>query len=353
MTAHTSIRTVVRRRILALTGVLIVAALTVSCSAGAARTLPTPAAPTPRPTVAADGFATSGYRVHTDARDHYGRWELKDIDAVIPLDDSNPNTLVDDDGALIVHWPGYDDPVYHPVGFLNYTMNAIHAHDLTGDAEYLRRAIATATALRDGGTTVDGALWFAYPFEFAPHGEPALTMQAPWWSGMAQGQALSAFSRLYARTGDAMWRTAAEAVFATFTAVPASGGPWFVDTSDGHLWFEEYAGEVAPLHVVNGHIYALLGLADYDGMTADPVAQTLFDGGATTILETFGTWRVPDGISYYCASQYCADSAWQPPSYHRGVSAQLVTLAELTGDDRFRSDAELLDQDYARSGATG
>lgn len=286
--------------------------------------------------------------------DYYSRWEIADIDEVVPLDNSNASKLINADGELIVNWPGYDERVYHPVAYASYALDAIHAFDLTGDEEYLRRALGTAHALYAGATSLDEDLWFEYPFDYAPREDPARTLPAPWWSAMAQGQAMSLFVRLYERTGDEQWKAAAERTFGTFTALRKAEGPWIVDIDDaGLLWLEEYAGSNEPLHVINGHIYAMFGLVDYYVMTEDEVALRLFRGGAETLVRSFDDWRVPDGLSYYCEAEFCTDGAWQPGSYHRGVADQLSTLAAITGDVQFSDMASLLLQDYAASGSTG
>ena len=299
-------------------------------------------------------YEAGRYSVSKPDVDYYSRWVIADIDKVVPLDDSNASKLINADGELIVNWPGYDEPVYHPVAYASYALDAIHAFDLTGDEEYLRRALGTAHALYAGATSVDENLWFEYPFDYAPREDPARTLPAPWWSAMAQGQAMSVFVRLYERTGDEQWKAAAERTFGTFTALRKAEGPWIVDIDDaGLLWLEEYAGRNEPLHVINGHIYAMFGLVDYYEMTKDELALRLFRGGAETLVRSFDHWRVPDGLSYYCAAEFCTDGAWQPGSYHRGVAHQLSTLAAITGDVQFSQMAALLLQDYAASGSTG
>lgn len=85
-----------------------------------------------------------------------------------------------------------------------------------------------------------------------------MTLTAPWYSGMAQGQALSLVSRLWSVTGDTRWRDAATSIVATYRADGPGDGPWFAHVIAGDLWFEEYPdarGTVAPTQVVNGHVY--------------------------------------------------------------------------------------------------
>lgn len=295
-------------------------------------------------------YAVSGYIPRAAEIDPYERWSVQDVATVFPLEGSDFE--LDADRVLIVKRPEAEGRTFHPVAYLIYVLNALNAYGLTGEEEYLRRALATGEAVLEAGVRRDGALWFEYPFTFEFKGDPAETLTPPWRSGMAQGQALSAFSRLYALTHDEKWLRGAEEVFPSLTSGPASQKSAARVDDDGHLWFEEYLG-IEPKHVVNGHIYALYGLADYYLLTGDPRASDLFDAGATTIRETFDDWRVVGGLSYYCAARYCKDAEFHPAAYHRGVTAQLVTLASMTRDERFQSQAELLAADYRASGATG
>jgi hypothetical protein len=274
-------------------------------------------------------------------------------ETVISLTDLN--RPVDDTGVLQTAWDGHDDPVYHPVNLAQYALYMIESYRTTGEQEYLDRAVANGTELLAGADDHDGALWFPYGFDYTLHGDPAMTLTAPWHSGMAQGQALSLFVRLHQETGEDRWQDAAHATFETFTARQGeTEGPWFAHVLDGHLWFEEYVDEaVPPTQVVNGHIYAMFGLYDYATHTGHEHAGQLFDGGAATVTGTFDQYRLPDGISYYCADQYCHDTDWQPPSYHRGVANQFDSLALMTGDGAFVEMARTFRADYAASGATG
>ena len=66
-------------------------------------------------------------------------------------------------------------------------------------------------------------------------------MPAPWYSAMAQGEALSLFSRLWAVTKEPAWRQAAEQTLTSLSLGPAAGQPWCSHVDEaGHLWLDEY-----------------------------------------------------------------------------------------------------------------
>ena len=83
----------------------------------------------------------------------------------------------------------------HPVAQAQYGLANLSSYALTNNATFLNRAIAQANRLLSLKVASRGAWFFPYPFNFALHGIAADTMVAPWYSGMAQGQALSLFVR--------------------------------------------------------------------------------------------------------------------------------------------------------------
>lgn len=309
-----------------------------------------------------DSWATSGYEIGGTELDGTERdsTEREVTYARTPatvIDLADPARPVDADGVLQVSWPGLDEPVYHPVSMAMYGLYVYESYRITADPEHLRRAEANARALLDGATELGGALWFGYPFDHELHGDSSMTLEAPWYSGMAQGQVLSLLARLYDETGEESWRQAADGVLASYEVNSPREAPWFAHAIDGRLWLEEYPdtrGQVPDTQVINGHIYAAWGLYDYYTLVeADDGVRELFDAAVTTIRESFGSYRVPGGISYYCAAAYCRDVGWQPESYHRGVAAQLDHLAAMTGDEELSEQAAVLRQDYVAAGGTG
>lgn len=262
------------------------------------------------------------------------------------LDLNDPRIPIDDDGVAV--WRDTKGARHdHPVYLVQYALAALGGFERTGDEAYLERALANTQRLVSlGELSPENELWF--PFRF-PHRYYDVTMPTPWWSSMGQGQPLSLFSRLAERTSEEKWRRLAQSTFRTFDSWRRLGHPW-ITTMDAHgcLWFEEYAGDVEPLLVLNGHIFAVYGLYDYAMLTADTHAIDLFDGGVTTVRTHFDSIRVEGGVSYYCAREgYCQRPEWQNASYHPIHIQQLRTLASMSGDDTFRSYAELLEADTA------
>lgn len=131
-----------------------------------------------------------------------------------PLQDKG---IHDAEGVRMVYLGGryYD----HPVAQAQYGINLLESFRLTGDTTYLRRAEKQAQRLVDRRVERSGGWFYPYPFRYQLHRQYEI-YEPPWYSMMAQGQALSLFCRLHRVTGATAWRTAADRTFASFL-VPA------------------------------------------------------------------------------------------------------------------------------------
>jgi len=170
------------------------------------------------------------------------------------------------------------------------------------------------------------------------------TLQAPWYSALAQGQGISVLVRAYKESRDERYLEAARRAFVSFQLPIAEGGVAFTDES-GDLWFEEYIVS-PPTHILNGFIWALWGVYDYMLATQENSAQELFSRGVRTLLHNLdrydlGFWslyeqsgtRLPMVASFF---------------YHRLHVVQLRVMHRLTGEDRFAEVADRWER-YAQS----
>lgn len=179
-----------------------------------------------------------------------------------------------------------------------------------------------------------------YGFDFSLHGDVANTIHAPWRSAMAQGLFLSLATRLQAATEDPYWLEAAHGVFATLHDESSPKWVTFTDP-DGYTWLEEYAGDVEPMRVLNGHIFAMYGLYDYWQATQHADALALFNRAAATVLRYVPHLHVPGQVSWY-GMRIQDNPKAQSPKYHAIHIRQLGMLANMTGDREFRELAGLL-----------
>ncbi len=180
--------------------------------------------------------------------------------------------------------------------------------------------------------------FFPYRFDFVLASRHGFVERAPWYSGMAQGEALSLLSQLAVQpevdaAAQRRYRAAAEATFRSLLQRPRGGRPWvsMVDAS-GYLWLQEYPNQPvsASDYTFNGHVFALLGLYDYHRLTGSRLAADLFDGAATTALRYARVIRRPGSLSSYCVPHNVFRE-----HYHSIHISLLRQLHWLTGDRRF------------------
>lgn len=236
-----------------------------------------------------------------------------------------------------------------PDASLGDALRTLEAYRRTGDRGLLHQAevgiAGTVSSLKGG---------------FVPHGTVARDaagnlLTDPWYSARTQGLLLSALVRLAEASGEPRWAKAADSVFDSFRSFrdyPGNGPKpprrWVSLARDNkgfsNLWFTESSHPLDHSRDVSrnvaAHLTALIGIYDYWTMTKDPVAERLFDGGATTIRSRFKDIRVPDEVAH---TNLSADTS--SLNDHRLITRQLATLSDMTGRSTFLKYAEQMRED--------
>lgn len=260
--------------------------------------------------------------------------------------------ITDSTGVRMFRLAGDPTLYNHPVGQASLSMAYLDHYRTSGNAEYLRRAEANAQRLVDRRVESRGGWYYPYDFDFAVHGDTTQTLTAPWYSGMAQGLALSAFTRLYQATNDPAWKAAADATYASLDTAPVEGEPfgsWVSSTGD--LWLEEYPRwpVEASERVLNGHIFAAFGVYDYAQLTGSAEAMRLYDGALTTVTH----YLMSDYRTARWASLYSLAHRLPTTSYHQKHVMQLLYLQHQTGNPIYTTWATLLRSDFPERTSKG
>ncbi len=223
-------------------------------------------------------------------------------------------------------------PEYNPITVAQY---ALSQHGRGDNVRFL----AAAKFLRDELMGHDGGFRFAYRYRHYLG-----ILEPGWTSAMAQGQALSVFSRAYRIDGDKKWITAGSLALTYLLAGDHGLYPSLeaLDRSLGdHHFFAEWPID-PPDYTLNGAIFTMLGLYDWTTLGLDNASHRTADRAWRQSLETL-VMLLPyfdmGRITAYDLT-YLTHEGLQPhiiAKYH-GVHGYLLhALVSITGDERLRT----------------
>ena len=112
------------------------------------------------------------------------------------------------------------------------------------------------------------------------------------WTGcMENGMFLSVLIRAHSITNEKKYLLLAKKLLPPFEIEVGKGGFRSVDR-DGNWWYEEFGAEISRHHVLNGFVYALLGLHEYYEYTKETKAKNLFERGIKTLDKNLGVFDI-------------------------------------------------------------
>jgi len=150
---------------------------------------------------------------------------------------------------------------YNPVQVSQFGLAQFERWLRTGDeadrATFLRMADWLVTTQKSTG------LWH---YTFAYGGQPV-----PWWSGMAQGQAVSLLVRAFQETGVQAYRNAAALAVPTMRRTISNGGT--ATFEGGRYWIQEYIPPYSR-DTLNGFMFSIVGVDEWVAATGDATAAS-------------------------------------------------------------------------------
>ncbi|WP_335985981.1 D-glucuronyl C5-epimerase family protein [Glycomyces sp. MUSA5-2] len=303
------------------------------------------------PTALPFEFNQDGFTAALDLPEAYRPWR----DRPTKWENISPDTQSSflDEFGVIQYRSDWDAPGYdHPVAQIQFGLGCVTSYRTEQDPArkemFLTRAKAQAGRLIETRVEARGAWYFPYPFDFTHGTHSGVDYAAPWYSGMAQGEAISLFIQLADLEGvteeeRTLYRAAADGAFYSLLRAD-DGTPWAVNrNSAGYLWIQEYPGNTPGTgdYTYNGMIFAMFGLWDYIIATGNELAIALFDGCCTTIDRYFPLLRNQRWISYYCQTHRIPTV-----SYHQHHINLFRQLHWQTGSPRFARMTDQLTDDY-------
>lgn len=242
---------------------------------------------------------------------------------------------VDDSGIAISQLPhGGVEWYYNPtiVGF--WGANLFDRFMNVGDSLYYDHAIKHRDKLIE---LMDQDGYLEYRIDYQHYNR---YYTDPWYSGIAQGQALSFFSRLAYFAQDPISDSLAHKVYETLDP-ENSASDRVVFNDGGYVWIEEYPYN-PPDHTFGGFMRGIVGVYDYyllmknDEQTAGVLSAYL-----TTIEDNMYSFRNPGGAYFYDIKHKRSYEDYQPY-----VVQYLNYMTKITQDSCFSIFADTLKSDY-------
>lgn len=233
----------------------------------------------------------------------------------------------------------YDHPVLQAQIALKYLNNCKQSGSVCVNFESMEFVRATLSHLLE--YSLDHEAGYYFPFKFPWHQD---NLQPPWYSAMAQGQVLQLACRYAEKTGSDEFNSFADRIFSTFLHLRSMTddevGVVHID-SEGYLWLEEYPYPRHNKFVLNGHIFAALGVYEYWRMTGSDVARSIFVAAISTVRRYLEDFR-----NKGWASHYDLRSRLLLRNYHSTHISLIEHLYAITGDNFFSRAADLFEDDF-------
>lgn len=229
---------------------------------------------------------------------------------------------------------------YHPVqlmqfAFINYDKA------LGGDSAGRNLFLSLADFLIEMQDH-DGAIRYGFEWRYYLTKE---VYKPGWISGMAQGQALSVFTRAFLMTNKYRYFLAANKAFSFLITPKEKGGPMStladLDPSlKEFIFFEEYIS-TPNNYTLNGYLFTLIGLYDFQQMfkkigQSSSYVDYYFNKGIETLVKLLPYYDL-DGFTSYDLGHYVLDKL-----PHIGVSYHSVHIYLLNAIYSFSSDNQIL-----------
>jgi heparosan-N-sulfate-glucuronate 5-epimerase len=235
---------------------------------------------------------------------------------------------IDNDGIPYIN---YDERGQNGIGIQRNPVTIIHAamdYYIAGDTKFF---INNVNWLVDNAVQKEGFLTFEYMYDW-----PVYNLKQPWRSAMANGEALTPLVKAHEMTGNMLYLDTAKELLNSFLVETTDGGITYKD-SDNSWWYEEYVADnnsAEESRVLNGMLFALIGVYEYYKYTNDLEARLIFDKGINSVKQNLAKYDDGLGYSYY-------DILHNPPGKYHLIHVDLLNkLYDITHEEIFRSYSE-------------
>jgi len=234
----------------------------------------------------------------------------------------------DVNGIPMLDYHGKIGQQYNPIAVAQWGLGNYNLLRQTGHPTRRDKVVRCADWLLTALDQNSSGVWvWSHHFDW----EYRDTLRAPWYSGLAQGQAISLLLRAHLETGNANYLGAARDAFKAFERAVDDGGVAFTDVR-GDWWIEEYIVR-PPTHILNGFIWALWGVYDMFLVTGENAHRVLYERGVKTLERNLQAYDTGFWSRYEQSGTRLKMLA--SPFYHRLHIVQLRVMHRLTGLEVF------------------
>jgi hypothetical protein len=197
----------------------------------------------------------------------------------------------DDDGVPKVQYShGLE---YVPTTAFHWGLVCISKWIVSGNQSNFDDAMEIAVWAVENQSANGGWGWY---FNHSFHGGVLGDMYSGWYGAMTQGLGMSFMARMYAETSNESFKQSALDAMELFDVHVDQGG--VLRTYQGQPWYEEYPTPDAGSYVLNGYIYALIGLHDLHEAFNSTKALQLYTNGTNSLYSMIGLFDLGCSSSY-------------------------------------------------------
>jgi len=237
----------------------------------------------------------------------------------------------DENGVIILNYHGEVGEQKYNIAIAQYGLACYNRWKETGDAKWFDRFMNQVKWHMDNIKQNEYDIWLWYAdFDWDYHGK----LKAPWASGLAQGAGLSLLTRAYKETMDRKYLDMCGNVFKSMVTPLEYGGVMAMNRKG--YWIEETL--TPSYHILNGFIWAVMGVWDYYLITRDSIIKRWFYRFSDTIANNL--YRYDTG---YWSLYELSDTNMKMLTsyfYHSLHIVQLNILYNITGNKLFKKYAD-------------
>lgn len=167
--------------------------------------------------------------------------------------------LFDENGLPIVDYGDDIGVVYNPITIEQYALVIYNKFLETKHEKYKNLFLVSVQWLVEHiKISTTGVCGIPYLFNLKRYG-----LTAPWYSGMELGQLISVLIRAYTMDRKNEYKDLCSKIYNSFL-VPVENGGVLVYDENKNPWIEEYPNKNLKTFVLNGYIFSLIGMLEYE-----------------------------------------------------------------------------------------